>query len=188
MLRLRLSRQLIRKHLSHGNWNDSFHKPRQRSGGSADHGVQVFRQAAPHLWSEHVWPHMRRLLTPCSFHGMGILFRIVHMAFCEIESYSCSVPSITNFNGNEIYCIFIIHQRSGAQFGRWTSCDSDKNRGSAETSAKPRLSKTQPLCSYFVSSLGMAVPLHSDEAIEVLAEPFDDTVLHQLVCVARREA
>lgn len=55
----------------HGSRNGSFHKPRQRSGGLADHGVRASRQADPRLWSEHVWPHMRRLLTPYSYQWIG---------------------------------------------------------------------------------------------------------------------
>ena len=93
----------------HGSRNGSFHKPRQRSGGLADHGVRVSRQAAPRLWSEHVWPHMRRLLSPYPFQGSGMIALIAPLLTSSaLAATTC--------------CIFIIHQESGDQFGRWTSC------------------------------------------------------------------
>lgn len=55
----------------HGNWNGSFHKPRQRSGCLADHGARVFRQAAPRLWSEHAWPHMLACYSHIHINGLG---------------------------------------------------------------------------------------------------------------------
>lgn len=67
----------------HGSRNGSFHKPRQRSGGLADHGVRVSRQAAPRLWSEHVWPHMRRLLSPYPFQGSGMVPHDAAVGFLE---------------------------------------------------------------------------------------------------------
>lgn len=88
-LRLRLSRQPIPR----GSWNGSFHKPRQRSGGLADHGDRVSRQAVPHLWSEHVWPHIRRLLTPYSYQWIGNSPRPKYSVVRGMNISACRLPS-----------------------------------------------------------------------------------------------
>ena len=77
----------------HGNWNGSFHKPRQRSGGLADHGDRVSRQAVPHLWSEHVWPHIRRLLTPYSYQWIGNSPRPKYSVVRGMNISACRLPS-----------------------------------------------------------------------------------------------
>lgn len=46
-------------------------------------GSRVSRQAAPRLWSEHVWPHMRRLLSPYPFQGSGMVPRDAAVGFLE---------------------------------------------------------------------------------------------------------
>mgnify|MGYP000006463041 FL=1 len=76
-----------------GSWNGSFHKPRQRSGGLADHGDRVSRQAVPHLWSEHVWPHIRRLLTPYSYQWIGNSPRPKYSVVRGMNISACRLPS-----------------------------------------------------------------------------------------------
>ena len=65
----------------------------QRSGGLADHGDRVSRQAVPHLWSEHVWPHIRRLLTPYSYQWIGNSPRPKYSVVRGMNISACRLPS-----------------------------------------------------------------------------------------------
>lgn len=60
----------------------------------------------------------------------------------------CSAPYVISFSATTC-CIFIIHQDSGDQFGRWTSCWFRRQSGSADFSAEPRLPKVwSPVSSF----------------------------------------
>ena len=64
-------------------------------------------------------------------------------------------------------CIFIIHQDSGDQFGRWTSCWFRRQSGLRRFFCGAPIAKSMgPRCPHSVSAPGTAVPSHSDEAIE----------------------
>ena len=69
-LRLRLSRQPIRKHLPAGA--GTAHSISRVSGLEASPTMGTGSPGKPsRTWSEHVWPHMRRLLTPYSYQWIG---------------------------------------------------------------------------------------------------------------------
>ena len=101
----------------HGNWNGSFHKPRQRSGCLADHGARVFRQAAPRLWSEHVWPHMLACYSRIRSRDRGWFRMMRPWDSLRDDRAHCSAPYVISFSGNNL---LHIHHPSRKRRPVWT--------------------------------------------------------------------
>ena len=188
MLRLRLSRQPIRKHLPTGA--GTVHSISRVSGpealptmGSGSPGKP------PHVCGASMCGHTCVACYPrIRSRDLGWFRMMRPWDSLRDDRAHCSAPYVISFSGNNL---LHIHHPSRQRRPVWTL---DKLLVSTAIGApqfflrSPDCQKYGPRCPHSVSAPGTAVPSHSDEAIEVLAEPFDDSALHQLVRVARREA
>ena len=191
MLRLRLSRQPIRKHLPTGA--GTVHSISRVSGpealptmGSGSPGKP------PHACGASMCGHTCVACYPrIRSRDLGWFRMMRPWDSLRDDRAHCSAPYVISFSGNNL--LHIHHpsrqRRPVSQSIRRTFFPSRaREHPSPQEIVDPDCQKYGPRCPHSVSAPGTAVPSHSDEAIEVLAEPFDDSALHQLVRVARREA
>lgn len=152
MLRLRLSRQSIRKHLPTGA--GTVHSISRVSGpealptmGSGSPGKP------PHAWRACVATHAS-LAIPVSVPKIGDGFRMMRpWDSLRDDRAHCSAPYVISFSGNNLlhYSSSIKKAETNLDVGQAAGLDG--NRGSADFSAEPRLPK--------VWSPGVLIPFRS---------------------------
>ena len=138
----------------HGSRNGSFHKPRQRSGGLADHGSGSPGKP-PHACGASMCGHTCVACYPRIRSRDRGWFRMMRPWDSVEGMIALIAPLLTSSAlAATTCCIFIIHQESGDQFGRWTSCWFRRQSGLRRFSAEPRLPKVWSPVSSFRFSPG----------------------------------